>query len=114
MTAAAREIEVPHAFRPEPGERRLWIFEDRTIALFNVRGELYAIDDACPHAGASLFHGVVSGRTVQCRAHGLRFDMATGCMLSTPGLIVRTYPLHIRGDRVVLTLDSEREVAELC
>ena len=113
MNAPTREIEVPHALRPEPGERCLWRIEGRSIALFNVSGELFAIDDSCPHAGASLANGVVSGRTVQCRAHGLRFDMATGCMLP-PGLRVRTYPLSIDGDRVVLTLEAEQGAAQSC
>jgi 3-phenylpropionate/trans-cinnamate dioxygenase ferredoxin component len=113
MNAPMREVEVPPAFRPEPGERCLWLIAGRSIALFNVSGELFAIDDSCPHAGASLANGLVSGRTVQCRAHGLRFDMTTGCM-TPPGLRVRTYPLSIHGDRVVLTLDAEQGAASSC
>ena len=58
--------------------------DGRGIALFNVEGALYAIDDSCPHAGSSLLNGALSGRTVQCRAHGLRFDLARGCMPGTP------------------------------
>ena len=107
-------VEVPQACLPLAGERRLWQFDGRSIALFNVDGALYAIDDSCPHAGASLANGIVSGRTVQCRAHGLRFDLATGCMVHSPALRIGVHPVTIRDDRVFLTLVAQDEAVQSC
>jgi 3-phenylpropionate/trans-cinnamate dioxygenase ferredoxin subunit len=70
------------------------------VALFHVDGRLYAIDDSCPHAGASLAMAKLDGTTVTCRAHGLRFDLGSGCMRGGAGLQVRTYPVRVRDGRI--------------
>ena len=57
------------------------------LAVFRVGDAVYAIDDSCPHAGASLVMGQLDGATVSCRAHGLRFDLATGCMRDALSLL---------------------------
>lgn len=72
------------------------------LALFRVGEEVYAIADSCPHAGASLSGGMVNGCQVACRAHGLRFDLRTGCVPGVKGLAVKTYPLRVVDGRVVL------------
>ena len=110
---SARYLEIPPSIRPAVGQRALWRVEDRTIALFNVGGTLHAIDDSCPHAGASLLGGVLDGRVVRCRAHGLRFDLATGGMPGARGFGVRAYAIEMRGDTAWLALDelSDREQA---
>ncbi|MBF4559910.1 MAG: Rieske 2Fe-2S domain-containing protein [Pseudomonadales bacterium] len=75
------------------------------IALFNVDGQVYAIDDSCPHNGASLLFGKLDGRWVQCPAHGLRFNLATGC-LRGGGMNVRAYPVEIAEDCIRITLPT--------
>jgi 3-phenylpropionate/trans-cinnamate dioxygenase ferredoxin component len=104
-----RYLEVPQASVPEIGSRSLLRIEGRNIALFNVEGVLYAIDDACPHAGSSLLNGVLSGRTVQCRAHGLRFDLATGCMPGADTFGVKAYPVEVNDGRASITLPAADE-----
>jgi 3-phenylpropionate/trans-cinnamate dioxygenase ferredoxin subunit len=88
---------------PEGG-RRLLRPAGREIALFNVQGCLYAIDDSCPHAGGSLVIGPLDGTTVTCRAHGLRFDLASGCMRGGAGLRLRSYPVRIEQGRIEVDL----------
>jgi 3-phenylpropionate/trans-cinnamate dioxygenase ferredoxin component len=102
---------VPQESVPEIGSRSLLRIEGRNIALFNVEGVLYAIDDACPHAGASLLNGVLSGRTVQCRAHGLRFDLATGCMPGADNFGVKAYPIEMCDGRPLITLPAADELS---
>ncbi len=85
-------IDLPAATVPGPGSRTLLRLHGKTIVLFNVDGTLYAIDDSCPHAGGSLLTGKLDGRMLQCPAHGLKFDLATGCMRGG-GLAVATYPM---------------------
>ena len=52
--------------------------EDKKIAVFNVDGEIYAIDDTCSHAEASLSEGEVFDCLVECPLHGAEFDLKTG------------------------------------
>jgi 3-phenylpropionate/trans-cinnamate dioxygenase ferredoxin subunit len=96
-------LELPVSVDPGIGKRTRVRADGRYIALFNVDGRMYAIDDSCPHNGASLLFGHVDGCWVQCPAHGLRFDLATGCMRGG-GLNVRTYPVEIAEDCVRITL----------
>ena len=100
----SRHIEVPTSSVPDVGSRSLLRVNGHNIALFNVEGVLYAIDDMCPHAGSSLLNGVLNGRTVQCRAHGLRFDLVTGCMPGAKDFGVKTYPVEIHDGRPMITL----------
>ncbi len=50
----------------------------KKIAVFNATGQYYAIDDACPHRGASFSQGSVAGTTVTCPWHGAEVDVRTG------------------------------------
>jgi len=70
-----------------------------TIALFNVGGQIYAIDDTCPHAGGSLGLGKLNGRIVTCPAHGIKIDVATGCFPNGSDVAVPSYPVMVLGGR---------------
>jgi len=72
------------------------------LPVFKVGAAVYAIDDSCPHAGASLSGGIVQGRTVACRAHGLKFDMTHGCPHDPAKLQVRTHGLRVTDGMVML------------
>jgi 3-phenylpropionate/trans-cinnamate dioxygenase ferredoxin subunit len=107
-----RHIPIPSSVVPAPGARSLWRVDGLAIALFNVMDALYAINDACPHAGASLFNGTLDGRTVQCRSHGLRFDLLTGCMQTSRNFGVRAYGIELRDGQPHLVL-HEADAATL-
>jgi nitrite reductase/ring-hydroxylating ferredoxin subunit len=100
-------IEIETAQLPAAGQRAWLRPAGHCIALYNVDGRYYALDDSCPHQGASLGSGKVSGTSVQCPAHGLRFDLASGCMLQSPAVKVATYPIHIEAGRVYLSLPDQ-------
>ena len=69
------------------------------IAVFRVEGRLYAVANACPHAGNPLVEGDVLGRTLVCAFHGWRFDLESGaCLLGDEP--VRTYPVEERSGAV--------------
>lgn len=104
-------IEVDAARLPAPGGRALLRAAGRCIALFRIGDSYHAIDDSCPHQGASLAGGKLDGRSVQCPAHGLRFDLATGCMVNAPALRVAVYPIHIEQGRVFVSLPAEDSVS---
>ena len=58
--------------------------EDKEIAVFNVEGEFFAIDDRCSHSDESLSQGEVYDCKVECPAHGAEFDLKTGEALTPP------------------------------
>ena len=78
-----------------PGASRLVRVGGAEVALFNVGGEVYAINDSCIHQGASLAAGKVSGLVVTCRAHGFRYDLRTGCIVGAPEIGVASYPVKV-------------------
>ncbi|MHC8354100.1 Rieske (2Fe-2S) protein [Pseudomonas sp. LB3P81] len=98
---------VPAGKHPQVGGRSLFEFDGKSLALFNVEGDLYAIDDSCPHQGASLCGGRLEGRVIQCCAHGLRFDLRSGCLLNSTQVKVATYPVEVVNDQVFIILCEE-------
>lgn len=96
-------IDVAEAELPE-GARRLIRREGHEIAVFRIDGAVYAIDDSCPHAGGSLVLGALDGTVVTCRAHGLRFDVRTGCQPGLTGLRTRSYPVRVRDGRLEIDI----------
>ena len=75
--------------------------DGHSIALCNVDGELYAIDDVCTHDGASLDQGELDGYHIECPRHGARFDVRTGAVVVLPAVVpVGTYPIRVVGDEV--------------
>ena len=102
-----RRIPVPAGKQPQAGGRALFEFEDKSLALFDVDGQLFAIDDSCPHQGASLCGGRLEGRVIQCCAHGLRFDLRSGYLLNSRQVKVNTYPIEIIHGQVFIILCEE-------
>ena len=78
----------------------------KVLALFNVEGSYHAIDNSCPHQGASLAGGKLDGTQLQCPAHGLRFDLATGCTPGGAGLCLNTYAVEVIDDHIVVSLED--------
>ncbi|MGH8466212.1 MAG: Rieske (2Fe-2S) protein [Pseudomonas sp.] len=97
---------VPAHKIPERGGRALLAFEGKSLALFNVADTFYAIDDSCPHQGASLCGGRLEGRVIQCCAHGLRFDLASGYLLNSTALKVTSYPVEQQGDQLYIVYEE--------
>jgi 3-phenylpropionate/trans-cinnamate dioxygenase ferredoxin subunit len=76
------------------------------IAVFNVDGRFYAINDTCTHAEASLAEGDVDGTTVECALHGARFDLVTGEVLAPPAeRPVTAYKVHVQDGEIQIELE---------
>lgn len=78
---------------------------DMAIALFNVDGAIYAIDDACLHAGGSLGSGELDGSIVRCGGHGWKYDVTTGCVIGIPELRVATRAVRVVDGRIMVAID---------
>lgn len=76
----------------------------KDIAVFNVNGKFFALDDVCPHMGASLSGGFVEDGCVTCPWHYWRFRLADGTWADSPRIKTGSYPVHIVGDEVQLEL----------
>ena len=82
-----------------PGQGKLVEVKQKRIALFNVSGRYYAIDDRCPHRGAPLSEGELEGAAVVCPWHGAIFDLATGNVTVLPqrlGLLPMKYASMVK------------------
>ena len=80
----------------------------RSLALSNVDGALYAIDNICTHDGGPLGEGRLRNGRVICPRHGAAFDARTGKVLTLPAVRgVRAYPVTVDGDDVLVDCEGE-------
>ena len=76
------------------------------VAVFNVGGEFYAIDDICTHDGGELAGGPRDGFVVECPRHGAKFDVRSGEVLCPPAYVpIEVFPVK-REDGAVWTRDD--------
>jgi 3-phenylpropionate/trans-cinnamate dioxygenase ferredoxin subunit len=76
------------------------------VALFNVDGTIYAINDSCAHAGSSLAAGELNGKMLKCRGHGMIYDVTNGFVNGVPGFGVPSYPIKIEGSKVLIGIST--------
>jgi 3-phenylpropionate/trans-cinnamate dioxygenase ferredoxin subunit len=87
------------------GVAKLVEVNQKRIALFNVGGRCYAIDDTCPHRGAPLSEGDVEGETVVCPWHGAIFELATGEVKRYPASVgVTTYEVRLEDGAISIAI----------
>jgi nitrite reductase (NADH) small subunit len=96
FTTVARTQHLP------VGGRALVSFGAREVALFNVEGVVYAVDNCCPHRGGPLSEGDLEGSLVYCPLHAWNFDLRTGVSPTYPAAKVQTFPVRILGDEIQL------------
>jgi 3-phenylpropionate/trans-cinnamate dioxygenase ferredoxin subunit len=77
----------------------------QAICVARVGDEVFALDDTCSHAEASLAEGDITNFKIECWLHGAEFDLRTGDVLSLPATQnLKTYPVHIDGDSVTIEI----------
>jgi nitrite reductase (NADH) small subunit len=83
------------------GEGASFQVGERFVAIFNIRGEYRAIDDICPHMGASLGSGYLDEEgNVTCPWHAWRFRVCDGKWTDNPRLGVDTFDVRVQGDEI--------------
>ncbi len=99
-------VKVATTSEIPPGERLVVEVEDLWIAVFNVGGTYYAIEDVCTHDDGPLAEGELDGQTIICPRHGARFDIRTGKVLSFPAITdVPTYEVKIEGEDILVRIE---------
>ena len=87
------------------GRAMVVVVGDRRIALCNVDGQFFAIDDLCTHDGGPLGQGDLQGDVIECPRHGARFNVRTGKVLALPAVKpLNTYPLRVEGSEIRVAL----------
>jgi 3-phenylpropionate/trans-cinnamate dioxygenase ferredoxin subunit len=92
--------------RLRPGKGMVVRIAGKDVALFNVEGVIYALDDACPHAGMSLGSSKLRGHIVTCRGHRFGYDVITGQCVSIAGLRAATYEVKIVEGKILVSIDG--------
>ncbi len=102
FVAVARTADIA------PGKGAAVLVGDREIALFNVGGAFYAIDNTCPHQGGPLADGWIEGDTVTCPWHAWCFRMKDGTMTLGDYATVDAFDVRVDGDVVTVSRTPRR------
>ncbi|WP_168119599.1 Rieske (2Fe-2S) protein [Paenibacillus sp. HB172176] len=94
--------------------------QEKSIGLYNVKGDYYAVNNYCPHQGAELCKGIVCGTTLEsqvyefiygreqeilrCPWHGWEFDLRTGKSLFSEKVRVRSFPVSVENGQISITI----------
>ena len=94
-------VKVAKADEVPAGAGKLVEAAGKQIALFQVEGKYYALDNTCTHRGGPLSEGDVQGLEVECPWHGAHFSLETGQVLRPPApREVACYPVRREGDDI--------------
>lgn len=100
-------VKIANTTDVAPGKVRSIEVAGKRLALCNVDGQFYLIDDVCTHDGGSLDQGELFGYEIECPRHGARFDVRTGRVRRLPAILpIRTYPVTVENDEVLVDTDA--------
>jgi nitrite reductase/ring-hydroxylating ferredoxin subunit len=91
---AAKKDEIP------AGTIREFQVNGKTIALANVEGTFYAVNNTCLHRGGPLGQGELEDKVITCPWHGWQYDVTTGKVTMNPSIGVDTYAVEVRGQDI--------------
>lgn len=104
----AEFVKVAKISELPPGTRKLIDFEEVTVAVFNIDGQFYCIEDVCTHDGGPVAEGELDGFSIECPRHGALFDVRDGAVLSMPAVVpVPTYEVKVEGDDIFVESPDE-------
>lgn len=78
------------------GEARMFVVDGAMVGVFHIDGQIHALVDSGPHAGASLAHGPIEGDTVRCRIHHWQFCIRDGTYLDEDKPEFNALPIAVR------------------
>ena len=91
----SRFVEVADISSLPPGKCRTVVAAGRELAVGNIAGQFFAVDDACPHAGASLGAGTLQGEFLVCPLHQWKFKPCEGACVSQPAGRIARYVTRV-------------------
>ncbi len=101
-------IDVARACEIDEDCCKLFDLDDEDIAIYNLGGEFFAIEDRCTHDGGDLASGWVEDGCAVCPRHGARFDIRTGKVMAPPAYEdIHAFPTRVRDNRVQIRDNRE-------
>jgi NAD(P)H-dependent nitrite reductase small subunit len=100
---------VCHTNEVPEGEGKTVVVGQKLIAIFRDRGQLYAIDDTCPHMGASLSGGHVENGIVTCPWHAWRFRLGDGAWADSPRVKIGCYAVQVVGEEIQVQVPTGQD-----
>jgi nitrite reductase/ring-hydroxylating ferredoxin subunit len=101
----SERVKVAETSQLAAGQRMLVKVRGNEIALFNVEGTLYAINNRCPHSTGPLVEGRLFGTTITCPWHGAQFDLTNGqCHTGPATTNVIVYPVYVEDTSVFVDM----------
>ena len=107
LIADAEQISLGPSGDIATGISQVFTVEGREIGVFRREGSWFAIDNHCPHKGASLAAGQCGEATVTCPWHHWQFDLRTGDAIGRPGVRVATHEIEERDGELWVTMSEE-------
>ena len=89
-----------------PGTAKIVEVQNVEVALFNLDGTIYALDNMCQHAGGPLGEGKIREDIVICPWHGYRYHIKTGKNVKNPDMTVACYPVKVEGGKIAVSVTS--------
>lgn len=90
------------------GQGMSYTVNGRMVAVFNDQGQYFAIDDFCPHMGASLAGGYLEKGVVSCPWHAWRFCVTDGRWCDNPKLKIDAFTLRIEGNEIQVQVPPKK------
>ena len=94
------------------GEGAAFAVNGRMVAVFNDQGQYEAIDDFCPHMGASLAGGHLEDGIVTCPWHAWRFKVCDGTWCDNPKIKIDAFEVRLRGDEIQVRVPPKESQPE--
>jgi nitrite reductase/ring-hydroxylating ferredoxin subunit len=100
MFIAAKVSEIPN------WGKKVVTINGREILLVNLKGNIYACENECPHQGSPLVGALLKdAEHISCPRHGYRFNLKTGACGDFPEYVLNVYPVEVRGDEIMIGID---------
>lgn len=101
-------IEIAPTSELPSGERLFIEIEGKSIVIFNIAGQYFAIADICTHDDGPLGDGDLEGFNIVCPRHGGEFDVRTGQAVQMPAVVdIPAYPVKIADGMVQIGIPRE-------
>ncbi len=97
MGAMGKFVSVAKVDQIKDGEGLVVQVENDEVALFSIKGRIYACTNTCPHRGGPIGEGSLDGNVVTCPWHGWEFDITTGAMPVNVNVTIKTYDVQVDG-----------------
>jgi nitrite reductase (NADH) small subunit len=100
----ANFVKVAQTSEIPVGQGKCVEVDDKRIAIFNLDGTFYAIDDVCPHQGGPLGEGELDGKVVTCPWHGWEYDITTGINMFETDVKQDQFEVKVEGDDILVSV----------